>query len=220
MQKYECASTVEGKHAGPVGVKSFALDLKARYLFSGSTALPSASSHQHTSQLAHGNPDTKQSASQITKAGMHWMCIHWIERAALSLAPREAHRSERQQACGHRLRCGCNTPFKICSNVNCERCRKISRKGKQCSSPGRGSACRTSAALCTEHAAGLHSHGGRQGEHAICYCKCTSTQGDLDDRCFWMAINHWPRCFSVFFPSVNHRVRKWKKQGRTAGKSM
>ena len=110
-------------------LKCFALDLKARYLFSGFTALPSASSHQYTPQLAHGKPDTKQRASQITKVGMRWTCIYGIGRAALSLALREANRSERQQACGHRLRCGCNTPSKICSNVNCEHCRKISRKG-------------------------------------------------------------------------------------------
>lgn len=38
--------------------------------------------------------------------------------------------SEVREAAGlrHKLRCGCNTPSKICSNVNWERCKKKHRE--------------------------------------------------------------------------------------------
>lgn len=96
MQKYECAGTGHGKHAGLFEVDCFALELKEVHILSRLTALPSAFSGQHIPQLAHGNPDT----AQIPKIRTYWTCI---ERAALSLAPKEAQRSERQQAWGTSL---------------------------------------------------------------------------------------------------------------------
>lgn len=91
MQKYECAGTVCGKHSELFEIDCFALELKGIYILSGLTALPSAFSDQHIPQLAHGNPDT----AQIPKIRTYWTCI---ERADLSLAPKETQRSERQQA--------------------------------------------------------------------------------------------------------------------------
>lgn len=105
MQKYERAGSVRGKHAELFEIGCFALELKEIYILGGLTALPSALSDQHIPQLAHGNPDT----AQIPNIRTYWTRI---ERAALSLAPKEAQRSERQQAWGTRLGAAATHPPK------------------------------------------------------------------------------------------------------------
>lgn len=189
MQKYECAGTGHGKHAGLFEVDCFALELKEIHILNRLTALPSAFSGQHIPQLAHGNPDT----AQIPKIRTYWTCI---ERAALSLAPKEAQRSERQQAWGTSLGVAATHPPKYAQMSTGSAAKKTSWKGKQCSSPGWGSA-----------GSSLHGHRRWKGEHAMCYCKCMSTQGHPHDRCFWMATNHQPRWLFLAFFSL--QITKW-----------
>lgn len=194
-------------------MKPFILDQKAWHYFSGFIVLLSISSHQHTSQLAHRSPGTEQRTWWVTKVRMHWAYIHLLERVVLTLASRKAPRSQRQQARGHRLRFSSTTPSRMFSYFNREYCRKLSRKGKQCSSPGQGRVCQILVVLCPQCCWPACSHHWAGGEHQWPW---------------WLPHQNGCRplakMYFCFFHSVNHR--KWNKikiklnkEGRIAGKS-